>query len=36
MKITRTNKEYGYTIGFSCSECGANLCDKFVHEVLND
>ena len=25
MKITRTNKEFGYTIGFSCSECGMVL-----------
>jgi len=64
MKITRINKEFGYTIGFSCSECGvvlghelfvkygedlhinfdefgfcscgADLCCKFVHEVLSD
>ena len=64
MKITRTNKEFGSTIEFACSECGvvlgpvlfvkygddlhinfdefgfcscgADLSDKFVHEVLSD
>ena len=29
MKITRRNKEYGYTIEYSCSECGVVVVPEF-------
>ena len=29
MKITRINKEYGYTVGYSCSVCGNVIVPEF-------
>ena len=29
MKITRTNKEFGYTIEYSCLECGNVIVPEF-------
>ena len=29
MKITRTNKEYGYTVKYSCSVCGIEIIPEF-------
>ena len=29
MKITRINKEYGYTVEYSCSVCGVEIIPEF-------
>jgi hypothetical protein len=29
MKITRINKEYGYTVKYSCSVCGIEIIPEF-------